>query len=160
MPQEVAIQDEKAQAALQKLMDRVKEVGDGGRKIAGAFSAIIFRDIMSHFERGEGPDAKPWEKWSDVYQKHMEKIGKSGNRILQDTGHLRQAFLPTNYRKVGEGILWFNPAKTKGGFPYAYAHNEGGPKLPARTFMWTSDDASEKLAQVTLDFVLGKESYA
>lgn len=149
MPTEIAIHDAEAQKALQKLIDKVKEVKDGGRAIGMALSAVVFRDIMEHFEREEGPDGA-WKPWSDIYADHMRKVGKSGNKLLQDTGTLRQAFQPTSYRSVSEGIMWYNPARTKSGFPYAYHHNE------TRPFMWTSDDASEKIAEVTLNFVLGK----
>lgn len=155
MPQEVALQDEKAQKFLQKAMKKVQEAKDGGRAFAMALSAVVFQDIMDHFEKEQGPEG-PWSPWSSSYRKYMDMRGKGGNRILQDTGRLRQSFMPTNYRKVGEGILWYNPARTKSGFPYAYAHDEGGPKLPARSFMWTSDDASEKIADVTLAYILDK----
>lgn len=153
--QEVAIHDEKAQKFLAKALEKCKQVGDGGKGFGMALSAVVFRDIMNHFEAEEGPDGN-WKPWSDFYEDHMQRSGKGGNKILQDSGRLRQAFLPSNYRATGDGILWYNPAKTKKGFPYAQAHDEGGDKLPARTFMWLSEDASEKIAQVTLDFVLGE----
>lgn len=156
MPQEIAIQDEKAQKFLKKALEKCKEVGDGGRAFGMLLSAVVFRDVMDHFEKEEGPDGK-WDPWGKFHRDNMDKLGKGGNKLLQDTGRLRQSFLPTNYRKVGEGILWFNPAQTKDNFPYAYAHNEGGEQLPARTFMWLSDEASEKIAEVTLNFVLDKK---
>lgn len=155
MAQQVAIHDEKAQKFLAKAIKKVQEAKDGGRAFGMLLSAIIFKDVIDHFEKEEGPQGG-WQEWSSMYRDHMQKIGKGGNKILQDSGHLRQAFTPTSYRKVGEGILWFNPAKTKSGFPYAYAHNEGGKKLPARTFMWISDEATEKVSEVALNFVLGK----
>lgn len=155
MPQDVALQDEKAQKFLQKAMKKVQEAKDGGRAFAMALSAVVFQDVIDHFEKEEGPDG-PWTPWSHHYRKMQEIRGKGGNKILQDTGRMKQSFMPTNYRKVGEGIMWFNPARTKGGFPYAFAHNEGGDTLPARTFMWTSDEASERIAEVTLEYVLGK----
>lgn len=153
--QDVAVHDEKAQAFLAKAIEKCKTIGDGGKGFGMALSAVVFRDIMDHFESEKGPDGA-WSPWSAFYADHMQRIGKGGNKILQDSGHLRQAFQPTNYRASSDGITWFNPAKTKKGFPYAFAHDEGGPKLPARTFMWLSEDASEKIAQVTLDFVLGE----
>lgn len=151
--QDVALQDEKAQKFLAQAIEKCKQVADGGKAFGMALSAIIFRDVMGHFEREEGPDGK-WEPWSDMYDDHMQRSGKGGNKLLQDSGHLRNAFLPTNYRSASDGIVWFNPAKTKKGFPYAYHHDEGADKT--RSFMWLSDEGSEKIAQVTLDFVLGK----
>lgn len=156
MPQTIALQDEKAQKFLAKAMKKVADAKDGGRAFGMALSAVVFQDIIDHFENEEGPDG-PWEPWSKIYADAMSRRGKGGNKILQDTGRLRQTFLPTSYRKVGEGILWFNNARTGSGFPYAAAHDEGGDQLPARTFMWTSEDASERIAEVTLNYVLGNE---
>ena len=153
MPTEIAIQDEQAQKALKRLMERIKEVGDGGRAFGMALSAVVFQDVMDHFEKEEGPDGK-WHPWSQMYRRLQDARGKGGNKLLQDTGRLRQSFLPTNFRKVGEGIMWFNPAQTADGFPYAYHHNEGAAN--PRVFMWTSEEASEKIAEITLEFVLKK----
>ena len=155
MAQEIVIHDEAAQKFLTRALEKAKEAKDGGRAYAAALSSVVFADVISHFEQETGSEG-PWDPWSKVYADHMGKIGKGGNKILQDTGRLRQAFLPTNYRKVSEGILWFNPAKTKSGFPYAYAHNEGGPKLPQRDFMYLSDEATDRIAEVTLNYVLEK----
>lgn len=156
MPVEIAIHNEEAIKALAKLEQKLKTVKDGGRAFGMALSAVVFADVIDHFEKEEGPEGA-WQPWSTFYREHMEKIGKGGNRLLMDTGRLRQSFTPTNYRKTAEGIMWFNPARTKSGFPYAFAHNEGGEQLPARTFMWLSDAASERIASVTLNFVLGRE---
>lgn len=149
MPQEIVIHDEEAQRFLTKAMAKVKEVGDGGRAFGMALSAVVFQDVDDHFQKEEGPDGR-WAPWSKIYREHMERIGKGGNKILQDEGKLRGGFMPTNYRKVGEGILWFNPIS------YAHRHNEGTHGTPARTFMWLSDPASERIADVTLNFVLGR----
>ena len=139
---------------LQKKIDSTK---DGSQKFAGILSATIFRDIMDHFSTETGEDG-PWTAWSQMYYEHMEKQGIQGNKILQDTGRLRQAFLPGSYRVVSDGYLWFNPAKTKDGFPYAKAHDEGGDRLPQRSFMWLSKDAMEKISSLTLAFILDERA--
>jgi hypothetical protein len=85
----------------------------------------------------------------------MEQIGKSGNKILQDTGRLRQTFVPTNYRAVSGGIVFFNPAKTKSGFPYAAAHDEGFAKGgKKREFMWLSEIAMEEISDSALNWLM------
>lgn len=117
-------------------------------------SIFVFQDIMSHFEQEKG-SAGPWKAWSKIYLEHMTSIGKSGNQILQDSGRLRQSFTPGQWRAHPSGIEWYNPAKTKDGFPYAAAHDEGGPKLPKRDFMWLSETALEKIASATLAFLSG-----
>ena len=127
------------------------------RNIGGLFSAYVFKDVMSHFANESGPDAK-WEPWSDLYGKHLEKLGRSGNKILQYNGRLRQSFTPTNWRAVSEGVLFYNNAKTANEFPYAAAHDEGGPKLPQRKFMWLSDKAVDDMLAATLKFLAGEKS--
>lgn len=123
------------------------------KELGGIISATVFQDIIDHFQQEEGPDG-PWNEWSVSYRKQMERIGKGNNRILQDTGRLRNSFTPGNYRAQSDGVLFFNPAKTKRGFPYAAAHDEGGPKLPQRRFMWLSDAALENVAERTLAWVI------
>lgn len=110
------------------------------KQFVGILSSVIFQDVMDHFDKQQGSDGH-WQKWSESYQKRMSKLGKGQNRILQDKGRLRQNFNPSKWRTSGDYIIWYNNAKTKKGFPYAYAHNEGGPKLPKRDFMWLSSQA-------------------
>lgn len=143
----------KAEEWIKKLQKKVSQVKDGARTFADILSVSVFKDVISHFEKEEGSGGK-WKKWSDAYQSHMEKIGRSGNQILQFSGRMRQSFTPSNFRQVSEGILWFNPAKTKSGFPYAYAHDEGGPQLPRRNFMYLSDKAMSDISKKTLQFIL------
>lgn len=149
---EFAFTDSEAQAFLKKLIKKTDQIKGGAKAFGALASAVVFGDIISHFEKQQGSEGA-WAPWSSAYRTHMDKIGKGGNMILADTGRLRQSFTPTSYRQVNEGILWFNPAKTKSGFPYAAAHDEGGPKLPKRDFMWLSDEAKDKLEDVTLKFI-------
>lgn len=149
---EFAFEDEKSQAFLKKILSNVEKVKDGKNEFAEHISPMVFADILGHFEEQKGPSGG-WKAWSNIYSQHMAKIGKSGNSILQDTGHLRQMFTPKNYRSSGDGILWFNPAQTKDGFPYAAAHDEGGPKLPQREFMWLSKEAGALIERATLEFL-------
>jgi phage gpG-like protein len=156
--QDVAIFDDAAaRRMLERLNKRIKEVEGGGKIFLDLASAMVFRDLVQHFEQEKGSEG-PWKAWSDFYAQKMERLGKGGNKILQDSGRLRQGLIPIqsgrNVRKVPEGILWFNPAKTKGGFPYALAHDEGGEKLPKRDFMWLSASARENIAQKTLAFIM------
>jgi phage gpG-like protein len=116
-------------------------------------SAIVHGDVMRHFEDQQGSEG-PWEKWSKSYREQMDRKGKGGNKILQDTGKLKQNFKPNHYRSSSKGLYWYNNAVTKGGFPYAYAHDEGGDQLPKRDFMWLSDDALEEVGDQTLAFLL------
>lgn len=121
-------------------------------------SAITFQDIEDHFQKEQGPDRK-WKSWSSSYKKFMNKIGKGGNNLLQDSGNLRQMNSPIekgkNFRRISNGILWFNPAKTKGGFPYA-AHHDAGKSdgQRPRTFMWLSKNAMKDISKQSLKFVL------
>lgn len=116
--------------------------------------AVVFKDVIQHFEREEGPDGR-WTGWSPSYAAFMASIGRSGNQILQFSGRLRNSFQPTNVRRTSDGLAWFNNAKTASGFPYAAAHNEGGARLPARKFMWLSDEALSSLEGQILKYLEG-----
>lgn len=164
---------------LKDMDSRLKKIEGGAKEFIGVLSAIVYRDVNSHFEKEQGSGG-PWAKWAKSYQDSI--AGKVffrtiGNRVvqfntanmenppppprapgkkLQDDGTLKNSFKPTNARKTSGGILWFNNAATKSGFPYAYAHDEGGPKLPKRDFMWLSDQAQENIAKQTLQFMIEK----
>lgn len=152
MANEVVFKDEKVQRFLSELSKRHKQVTKGDNQYIKLTSAIVFKDVMDHFAKQAGPSG-PWRKWSAVYADHMAKAGKGGNKILQDTGRLRQSFAPTKVRNTSKGIAWFNAAKTRDGFPYASAHQEGGPQLPQRKFMWLSDKGMDDIADQTLKFL-------
>ena len=147
-------------AEVKKLLNRIGKnvaaIEKKDKRIVAAISGPIFRDVMDHFAKQEGPD-NPWQakdggKWSKSYTAWMRNIGRAGNKQLQFSGNLRKSLLPqamkNSWRRTSDGILWFNQAKTASGFPYAYAHNEGGPVLPQRKFMWISDTAVKTVADI------------
>jgi hypothetical protein len=145
--------DQEVKSFLRSMDKNLKNIKDGQRKYTGLLSAIVYQDIMEHFENEAGSNG-PWKQWSKFHRERMQEIGKGGNKILQDSGRLRNNFKPTNVKKTKEGFLWFNDAKTKKGFPYAAAHDVGGPKLPKRDFMWLSEKAMGRIEIETLQFML------
>jgi len=153
MATEVTFENKEVLDFLKNIDKKLKNIEDGERKYTTLLSSIVYKDINEHFEKEEGSDGK-WEQWSLYYAMKMQKLGKSGNKILQDTGRLRNSFKPMNVKRTNEGFLWFNNAKTKSGFPYAFAHNEGGGNLPRRDFMWLSNEAQEMVSVETLQFMI------
>lgn len=151
----IEFETEKAKLFFKEIIDGVDSIKNLSLDFQTALSAIVFADVISHFEQQKGPNGR-WTPWSKVYAERMAAKGKSTNKLLQDTGRMRNSFLPTNVRKQRDGLLWFNNARTKKGFPYAKAHDEGGPKLPQREFMYLSDMAMEKIAAIALKFAEGK----
>ncbi len=149
----VQFKDKKLRNFLRKMQKKVKDYEDGAKSVIAAWGPLVFADVIDHFEKQKGPKGK-WEQWSKSYQKRMAKMKKGGNKILIDSGRLRNSFQPSNARSIKDGILWFNPAKTANGFPYAKAHDEGGKKLPQREFMYLSQDAMGKIAALTLKDIL------
>jgi len=157
MAQESAIELELDTSEIERFLSRLQTNKDQITKRDSAYisavSVFVFQDVQDHFRKEQGSDGK-WAAWSSIYSRHMQSIGKGGNQILQDSGRLRQSFTPGMYRATSEGIEWYNPAKTADGFPYAYAHDEGGPKLPRRDFMWLSESAMNKISEATLEFLV------
>ena len=141
-------------AFLKQVQDNYRKLTKNDIDIWKAFSAIAFADVIKHFEQEAGPTGR-WTKWSDLYEKHLNRIGRGGNKILQFSGRMRGSIQMTNEAsRARNGILLFNPAQTSRGFPYAKAHNEGGPKLPKRQYFWLSDRAMDLIVLKTLDFML------
>lgn len=136
-----------------------------------AIQAIVFKDIISHFEDERGPSGK-WRSWSDNYAKQLQKKGQSGNKILSASGTLRQSFIPggseVGTRASKGSLIWFNK------LPYARIHDKGGTikhpgtsdgfgkgikigahdiKMPQRQYMWFSSKALDTLGLAFLKFV-------
>jgi phage gpG-like protein len=141
-------------AYLSGLSQRHKQLDEKDRKVVAIMSAIVFRDVMDHFAQEQGPEGK-WAPWSPKYRRHMHSIGKGGNKILQDSGRLRQSFNMAKWKTTGDGIVWFNNAKTKSGAPYAKIHDEGGKYHPQREFMFLSNKAVEDIEAALLKFLEG-----
>ena len=152
MASEVVFDSAEVRQMIDGLVKRFDQFQKRDKVVIGILSAVVYRDIMAHFDEQRGED-DPWPQWSPRYRRFMEKIGKGGNRILQDSGRLRQSFQPTNVRPVSPGLLWFNNAKTAGGFPYAAAHDEGGKRLPKRDFMWLSREALDDIEEQIIKFI-------
>lgn len=149
---EATFDDKELRKFLAEITKRTKEAVETQRRYAGLISVLVFRDVIEHFEREQG-SLGPWQ----ALQKKYSQLRPPG-KILQISGRLRNSFVPSNFRtQQGEGIYWFNNAVTANGFPYAYAHDTGGKKLPKRDFMWLSDVALERIAEQTLAFMLDEE---
>lgn len=126
-------------ASLKKIRNKWKDI-ESRKTFGGIIAVSVYQDIIKHFDMEEGPKGA-WQAWSHAYEKHLKTIGRSGNKILQFSGRLRQSISPTAHRATSEGILFYDNAKTKSGFPYAQAHDEGGStkgRPPQRKFMWLS----------------------
>jgi phage gpG-like protein len=144
-------------------------------ELRGIIASVVFKDIMKHFDDEKGPKGK-WAPWSKSYRdainrtvafrywngrvvpitdpKQLKKYKppRNNGKILQtNKARLRQSFMPQNHKVLKDGLLFYNKAKTKDGFPYAAAHDEGGPKLPQRKFMWLSKEgAKDILGQIMI----------
>jgi hypothetical protein len=149
---------------LRKLQDRLEAVKGGAKEFLGILDAVVFRDVIEHFDNQAGPDG-PWAARKEPYRSFIE--GEGYTNILQVTGRLRNAGRrrnadlnvgaslgvrgkpPTRPGKVmNEFIQWINPV------PYARAHDEGTDTLPKREFMWLSKEAVENISAQTLAFIL------
>ncbi len=154
---DLQLDDEAVKRFLNTLQTKHDQIKGRAAAYIDSVSVFVFQDVMDHFKNESGSEGQ-WKSWSKIYADHMQKIGKSGNKILQDSGRLRQTFHPGMYRGMPAGIQWYNPAKTDSGFPYAYAHDEGGPKLPKRDFMWLSESILEKISEATLAFLVPEDA--
>ena len=157
---------------IDNLHNNSKRINKRAKDYAKSISPIIFADVMKHFNDAPMGVATgttfidafgtpvPWGGWSDSYRTFMFKIGKGGNKVLQDTGRLRQSFKPSKFRTSKVGVEWFNNAKTDSGFPYAaFFDEEAENKEDLRPFMWLSLKALELVQVATLDYMLKQRGF-
>ena len=158
-PTEVIFEDKAIQDFFKNITKKLKNVENGEKKYSAILSVHVFADIIDHFRKEQGSEGA-WKPWSPNYKKYAESMGRK--KMLQWSGNLRnnfgktaQEFNDTRLRTTKNTFTWFNNAKVgKDEFPYAAAHDAGGPILPKRDFMWLSDKAAEKMASDTLNFIL------
>lgn len=151
---DVAVFDSKAaEKFFRDIAKNVDRATNRHRAFVSALAPVVFQDVISHFEKQMGSEGK-WKKWSDLYRERMARKGMSSNKILQYNGKLRQSFMPTNWRLDKDAVMWFNPAKTKSGFAYAAAHDQGWSPLPKRDFMWLSDKSLQRIASISAAYML------
>jgi phage gpG-like protein len=110
-------------------------------------STWVYKDYTDHFEREMGPNGK-WKKHSKGYTAFLKRIGRDGNKILQFSGNLKQAFVIENFRKKSDSIEFFNTS------PYGARHNYGLDGMPQRKFMWLSKWALDGMIKGTTDWVM------
>lgn len=149
---EIEFDSEEVERFIEGFIRKSGDIREKNKEVIGILSAVVHRDVMDHFDKSDGSKGK-WKEWSTSYTKFMNRIGRGGNRILINNGRLRNSFQPFNVRKTADGLMWFNNATTAKGFPYAYAHDEGGPKLPKRDFMWLSEKAVESIEDQILRYL-------
>lgn len=151
---EAIFDDREMQSLLSTIKDRFRNNAQANKQLATIVFARVEKNVIHHFNTQSGPTGK-WKAWSTAYRSHMNRIGKGGNLILTDTAKMRRGLrvAPT---QPSDGILFWNPSKTSSGFPYAKAHDEGGPKLPQRKFMWISDPTLESIAGDLLEWTTDK----
>jgi phage gpG-like protein len=163
----IKLDDSEVRKYLQKITDKLRNPAKLLMPIVAAFG---LKDIDSHFKNESGPDGK-WKERSDWTQQYYEKIrsgayrppaGQSralynpANRILQMTGALRESFVPGNVSEHGK-----NAVKVVSNIDYSKIHDQGGKKgkatIPARPFMWMSDNAMKLMARALLDAIAGED---
>lgn len=139
-------EDKRVNKFLSQVIANTKSATTHQRKYVDLIAVHVFQDIIDHFKKEQGPEGK-WKAWSKIYREHLQRIGKAGNKILQDTGRLRQGVQATNYEARRDGIAWYNRVS------YAAAHDQGTKRLPKRSFMWLSKAAMKQISSTTLDFI-------
>lgn len=161
MADQVKFDDKAAREFFRDIKKNIDDVAKRRDAYVGSISIYVFRSIMEAFTKQIGPEG-PWKDWSDAYAAHQAKRGRSQSKnMLKDSGNLRKQIIPIksngNYKLIPDGVMWFNNAQTKRGFPYAYAHNVGGEVLPKREFMWLTDKYADIISRVTAAYMLEGE---
>ena len=114
-------------------------------------SILGFQDVMSHFSKQEGATKSgdqptAWKALSPITIERRRQGSKSGsNKILQDTGVLRNSILP--------GTRGSRKAVVSTNIIYAGTHQYGRGNIPRRPYMWLSRIAIDKMLAQTLSWV-------
>jgi phage gpG-like protein len=141
------VDDDASPSALQAMANRIetlaRSLDDMTPVLVGAHQ-ILSDDIREHFEREEGPDG-PWKGWAPSYapKAESENIG-----ILRKSEELFEAATSQNAWFITENDLWYNPNDLPPYWPALNFGRTNGPKMPARPFLWTSEEAGMKVIEL------------
>ena len=139
---EAVLKDEELKEFLNNLSGKLKDVS---AYLKLAYATFGFRDIIQHFANEESPEGK-WTPWSKTYKDFMTSIGKGGNKLLQDTGMMRQSISETSVKKIDSYSVSVFSNKV-----YSRAHDEGYKNIPQRQFMWFSDEGMTNMVTLLLN---------
>jgi phage gpG-like protein len=130
-----------------KIQKNFEAASRGDKRFFTLMVAIAQRDVDQHFQNEMGPK-KRWQKWSDAYA-----LSRGTGRILQDTGALKGSVSPASFARPKSGKITLLTS----GLAYSKTHDEGdkGRNIPKRKYMWISDEAIEKMADVALKYLQG-----
>lgn len=103
------------------------------------------QDILKHFDDEQGSDSA----WTDLKPMTWKwKLEHGYTNMLVNSGNLRKANLPIS------GKSW---AGVYNNMSYAYTQNNGQGKVPAREFMWLSDDRMDYITKLISGYVVKGE---
>lgn len=115
------------------------------RKPFTVIKAKMYKEIIRHFEEEEGPDGK-WERWQFRGRRiNYRPYGRGGNKMLQDTGRLRNSFM---WDLLPDEIRVFTEVE------YASYHQFGTSKMVARPFLWFEERSYEEWAEYIVEYLL------
>jgi phage gpG-like protein len=134
---------------VQKRFNMIQERAKNPSNAMDVIAIKGWRDVVDHFTKETGPDGKwaPLSKSTIAARKKGKRKG-GGQRILQDTGILRQS----NRFQVVNG----DEAHVYNQVPYAAFHDSDDPRkgnLPQRKFMYLSDTARISVAKTIIRYI-------
>lgn len=119
-----------------------RNLSESKNLVARAYSIVGVADILQHFKESMGPDG--------IWEPLKRRKGKP----LLDSGNLRNSILHSNFDSVSDdSIMVFANA------PYGKQHDEGDADkhIPQRKFMWLSQKAKDRMAQVVASWITGEQ---
>lgn len=129
---------------IKKVNELVAKVKQPEKMLRTIVLPLMYQDVMAHFKNEQGPTG-PWQRLS---AKTLKRRGDNA-RILQDTGVLRGSF-----QRGVEGTTG-NLAFIGSAVGYSPTHQFGRGNIPARPFLWLSDDAKQRIIDGLKNYIQG-----
>ena len=71
---------------IEKLRDKEEDIADMRNFWRSVGLYLVKRSVSDSFGKEQSPDGTKWASWTQKYKERMEKLGKGGNKILNDHG--------------------------------------------------------------------------
>lgn len=138
---------------LDELINRKEEhVADMRSFWRSAGLYLVKRSVSDSFGKEQSPDGTKWASWTKKYKDRMEKLGKGGNKILNDHG---------SHGLVGsiKYVAFRDRVIVGSNLAYARRHQlgdeswkQGGKGIPPRPYIGVTDEDRMELLRMMRDY--------
>ena len=137
---------------IEKLRDKEEDIADMRHFWRSVGLYLEKRSTKDYFGKEQSPDGTKWAPWSEKYRERMKKLGKGGNKILNDHGSHgllgSVKYVAFKARVIVGSILRYARRHQLGDKSWA----AGGGGMPARPYLGVTEQDRTEILRMMRDY--------